>query len=312
MQNTFSPIRTASPSLSTALQFLTMHRKTGTSSPARSLVDSFTTCSGTVACFFTLARDVIPMTDGTDGRYARQVAMPGIGPAGQSRLLDAKVLVVGTGGLGSPALMYLAAAGVGTIRIVDNDVVDVSNLNRQVMHATTAVGMRKTASAVATLRAINPTITVEPVDTTFSRDTCESIARGMDYIIDASDNFDTKFLVNDTAVKLGIPCTIGGVIRWDGQLMSVLPGHGACYRCVFSSKPPDGTFQSPSELGIIGVTAGVIGTIAAAEAIKHVLGVPVEHRLVNRLLVMDLRAVDFTIVRIKPSPRCPACRPEGK
>lgn len=233
--------------------------------------------------------------------------MPGIGRAGQEKLGNAKVVVLGTGGLGSPILSYLAAAGIGTIRFIDNDVVDSSNLNRQILHGTPSIGKRKVASALASLKSLNPEIVLEPVDTNFGPGNARDLFNGMDYAIDASDNLDAKFLVNDTAVRMGIPCTVGGVIRWDGQMMSVRPAKSTCYRCVFGEKPPEGSMKSPSELGIIGVTAGILGTIAASEAIKYFLGFPDEDCLVNRMLIVDVRSLDFTHVTIKRNPCCKAC-----
>ncbi|MHA1792267.1 MAG: HesA/MoeB/ThiF family protein [Promethearchaeota archaeon] len=240
-------------------------------------------------------------------RYSRQIIMPEIGTEGQEKLANTRVAVVGTGGLGSPILLYLAAAGIGLIRFIDNDDVDLSNLNRQIIHSTSTIGTRKTESARKTLKELNPEIELDPIDDKLSIENAESVFKGMDYIIDASDNFETKFLVNDTAVKMNIPFTIGGVIRWDGQLMSVIPGKSACYRCVFSSPPEKGTMKSPKELGIIGVTAGIIGTIAAAEAIKHALSFSENERLVNKLLVADLRSWNFSPINIKKNPRCKTC-----
>nr|MDO8116558.1 HesA/MoeB/ThiF family protein [Candidatus Sigynarchaeota archaeon] len=240
-------------------------------------------------------------------RYSRQVRMPDIGEDGQEKLRRAKVVVIGTGGLGSPILMYLVAAGIGHVRFVDCDVVDISNLNRQILHTTPNVGVRKTRSALEALRALNPDITIEPVDAKFTPENAHDLLRGMDYIIDASDNFDAKFLVNDTAVHLGIPCTIGGVIRWDGQMLSVDPGRSACYRCVFGEKPSGGMMKSPSELGIIGVTAGLLGVIAASECLKYLLGFGHKDRLVNRLLMVDLHTLEFTSITLQRAPRCKAC-----
>jgi molybdopterin/thiamine biosynthesis adenylyltransferase len=240
-------------------------------------------------------------------RYARQEIMPGIGETGQRKLGKAKVVVVGTGGLGSPILSYIAAAGIGTIRFIDNDIVDLSNLNRQIIHDTPRVGRRKVESALHSLKALNPEISLEPVDAKFTQDSAKELFKGMQYAIDASDNLDTKFLVNDTAVRMGIPCTVGGVIRWDGQMMSVRPGKSTCYRCVFGEKPPEGSMKPPSELGIMGVTAGLLGTVAASEAIKYFLGFADEDCLVNRMLMVDLRSLDFTHVAVKRNPGCKAC-----
>jgi molybdopterin/thiamine biosynthesis adenylyltransferase len=249
---------------------------------------------------------MISMVNPTN-RYARQEIMPGIGEAGQQKLGKAKVVVVGTGGLGSPILSYLAAAGIGTIRFIDNDVVDMSNLNRQVIHDTSRIGRRKVDSAHRALKSLNPEITLEPVDAKLGPDNAKDMFKGMHYAIDASDNLDAKFLVNDTAVRIGIPCTVGGVIRWDGQMMSVRPGKSTCYRCVFGEKPPEGSMKASSELGIIGVAAGLLGTIAASEAIKYFLGFADEDCLVNRMLMVDMRSLDFTHVAVRRNPGCKAC-----
>jgi len=233
--------------------------------------------------------------------------MPGIGAEGQRKLGRAKIVVIGTGGLGSPILTYLAAAGIGTIRFVDNDVVDLSNLNRQIIHDTPRVGQRKVESARATLHALNPDIVLDPVDVKFTKDNAKELFKGMQYAIDASDNLDAKFLVNDAAVSAGIPCTVGGVIRWDGQLISVRPRKSTCYRCDFGEKPPEGSMKTPAELGIIGVTAGLLGIIAASEAIKYFLNFPDEDCLVNRMLMVDLRSLEFTHIAVKRNPSCTAC-----
>ena len=240
-------------------------------------------------------------------RYARQEIMPGIGAEGQRKLSKAKVVVIGTGGLGSPILSYLAAAGIGTIRFIDNDVIDLSNLNRQIIHSTPGIGLRKVDSALHALKALNPEISLEPFDVNFGPGNAKDLFKGMHYAIDASDNLDAKFLVNDTAVRLGIPCTVGGVIRWDGQMISVRPGKSTCYRCVFGEKPPEGSMKPPAELGIIGVTAGLLGTIAASEAIKYFLGFADEDCLVNRMLMVDMRSLDFTHIAVKRNPACKAC-----
>ncbi|MBN2151435.1 MAG: HesA/MoeB/ThiF family protein [Candidatus Lokiarchaeota archaeon] len=233
--------------------------------------------------------------------------MPDIGAEGQRKIGNAKVIVIGTGGLGSPILSYLAAAGIGTIRFVDNDVVDLSNLNRQVIHDTLKIGQRKVDSARSALQSLNPDITLEPVDVKFTRDNAKELFNGIQYAIDASDNLEAKFLTNDAAIEAGIPCTVGGVIRWDGQMLSVRPGRSTCYRCVFGEEPPEGSMKAPAELGIIGVTAGLLGVIAASEAIKYFLGFPDEACLVNRMLMVDVRSLDFAHVAVKRNPTCKAC-----
>ncbi|MFX0102312.1 MAG: ThiF family adenylyltransferase [Candidatus Hodarchaeota archaeon] len=247
------------------------------------------------------------MDSDEETRYSRQIVIPEIGKDGQEKLKEAKVVVIGTGGLGSPILMNLVAAGIGNVKFVDNDVVDVSNLNRQTLHSTSRIGMRKAESARKALSDLNPSVHLEPIDAMFTQENAKEVLEGAGYAIDASDNFETKFLLNDTAVELNIPCTIGGVIRWDGQLMSIQPGKTACYRCIFTDIPPPGTMKKPSELGIIGVTANVMGSIAATEAIKYFLGFSNEQRLLNRMLMMDLRTMDFTKVKISKNPRCKAC-----
>jgi molybdopterin/thiamine biosynthesis adenylyltransferase len=203
--------------------------------------------------------------------------------------------------------MNLVAAGIGDVKYVDNDVVEASNLNRQTLHATSRIGMRKTESARKALSDLNPQVRLEPVDAMFTEENARDILEGAGYAIDASDNFEAKFLLNDTAVALEIPCTVGGVIRWDGQMISVDPGKSACYRCVFSSIPPANAVKKPSELGIIGVAASVMGSLAATEAIKYFLGFPDKQRLLNRMLMMDLRTMDFTSIKVKRNQRCEAC-----
>jgi molybdopterin/thiamine biosynthesis adenylyltransferase len=240
-------------------------------------------------------------------RYARQIVMPDIGMEGQQKLAGAKVLVVGTGGLGAPILAFLVAAGIGHVRFVDNDSVSVSNLNRQILHTTSKVGARKVASAMEYLSDLNPEVNLEPIDDRLTVENAAEIFEGMQYVIDASDNFEAKYLVNDTAVAMEIPCTVGGVIRWDGQLLSVDPHRSACYRCVFDAPPPPGSMSSPAEMGVMGVTPGVVGTIAAAEAIKYFLDFPTSDRLINRMFVVDLRSVNFSVITIKQNPTCQAC-----
>lgn len=233
--------------------------------------------------------------------------MPDIGEQGQEALLGAKVLVVGTGGLGSSILSYLAAAGVGHIEFLDEDTVSVSNLNRQILHGDPDIGKKKVKSALETLNRLNPTLHYEAHEVRFTRDNGRELIKGMDYVVDASDNFETKFLVNDLCIEEKVPCTIGGVVRWDGQLLSVIPGRCACYRCVFTGVPEPGVMKPPSELGIIGVSAGLVGILMATEAIKHVLRFPNDDRLINHMLMVDLRTWNFTKVEVKRNPSCTAC-----
>jgi molybdopterin/thiamine biosynthesis adenylyltransferase len=237
-------------------------------------------------------------------RYARHIILPEVGSAGQRKLLAAKVLLIGAGGLGSPAMMYLAAAGVGTIGIVDYDVVDLSNLHRQIVHGHKNVGRPKVESAAEALRDINPDVTVVPHNEPLSSDNAMDILGRYDIVVNGSDNFPTRYLVNDACYLLGKPLVDGSLFRFEGRANVYLPGHG-CYRCLFPAPPPPGAVPSCAEAGVLGAMCGVIGTIQAVETIKLILGIG--EPLVNRLLLFDSLAMDFREVRIPRDPNCPLC-----
>ncbi|MDR7438275.1 MAG: molybdopterin-synthase adenylyltransferase MoeB [Armatimonadota bacterium] len=240
-------------------------------------------------------------------RYSRQIVLPEVGIAGQRKLLDGSVLIVGAGGLGSPAALYLAAAGVGTIGIVDGDRVDLTNLQRQILHFTHDVGRPKTQSARRTLEDINPDVRVVTYQTVLTSENALEILRPYDVIVNGSDNFPTRYLVNDACVMLGKPLVDASILRWEGQATTYLPGRG-CYRCLFPSPPPPGAVPSCAEGGIIGAVAGFLGSYQALEAIKILLGVGAT--LVNRLMLVDVLEGDIRYVRWQRNPRCPVCGDE--
>lgn len=239
-------------------------------------------------------------------RYSRQIMVPDIGGKGQIHLREARVLVIGAGGLGSPAAFYLAAAGVGTLGIVDPDKVELSNLQRQILHTTADIGRPKVESAQTKLRQLNPDVSIEAYAARFEEDNAKEIAAGYHFIVDGSDNFDTKFLVNDVAVRLGIAFSHAGIVRLQGQTMTVLPGKTACYRCVFSVPPPPEEILNCQQSGILGAVAGTLGTIQATEAVKYLVGLE-EGLLTDRLLTYDAKTMKFYSVEITRNLQCAAC-----
>lgn len=242
-------------------------------------------------------------------RYSRHLLIPEVGEAGQRRLLESKVLVVGAGGLGSPAAFYLAAAGVGTLAVVDDDVVDRSNLQRQILHTDDRVGTSKVESAAKTLKALNPEITVVPVAERLTAANAEALLREYDVVVDGSDNFSTRYLVNDTCVKLGLPNVHGSIFRFEGQVSVFWPAcpsaPGPCYRCLFAEPPPPEAAPSCAEAGVLGVLPGVVGTLEAVETIKILLGIG--EPLVGRLLVYDALRQSFMDLKVAARPDCPVC-----
>ena len=245
-------------------------------------------------------------TDDQLERYSRHLILKEIGVRGQKKLLAARVLVIGAGGLGSPAAMYLAAAGVGTIGIVDDDVVDLSNLQRQIIHGTGNVGMPKVESAAETVTSINPDVTVKPYHIRVSAGNIAELIAGYDVIVDAADNFSTKFLINDACVLAGKPYIYGGALRFEGQLMTYVPGRGPCYRCIFRDMPATGEVPSCKEAGVLGAVVGVIGSMQAVEAVKLILGVG--KPLTARLMTFDALAMTCRAVPLpEREPDCPVC-----
>lgn len=242
-------------------------------------------------------------------RYSRHLMMPEVGEAGQLKLIASKVILVGAGGLGSPAAMYLAAAGVGTLGIIDHDVVDRSNLQRQILHTDARVGTSKVASARQTLEALNPAVKVVPFEVRLSSKNAEDVLRGFDIVIDGSDNFPTRYLVNDACVKLGIPNVHGSVYRFEGQSTVFWPCYpkrrGPCYRCLYPEPPPAEFAPSCAEAGVLGVLPGVIGLLQAAETVKILLGIG--EPLVGRLICYDALRARFTELELPRDPQCCYC-----
>jgi adenylyltransferase/sulfurtransferase len=238
-------------------------------------------------------------------RYARHVLLPQVGKTGQERLSAARVLVVGAGGLGSPALMYLAAAGVGTLGVVDADVVETSNLQRQVIHSDGDVGRLKTESAVEAVARVNPSVSVVRHDLRLDSSNAMDVLRDYDVILDGTDNFPTRYLINDACVLLGKPHVWGSIYRFDGQVSVWWAEHGPCYRCVFPSPPPPGAVPSCAEGGVLGVLCAAIGSVQATETVKLLLGVG--EPLVGRLLVHDALAMTWDSLTVRKDPECPVC-----
>ncbi len=238
-------------------------------------------------------------------RYSRHILLPQVGEAGQRRLKSSRVLLVGAGGLGSPVALYLAAAGVGTIGLVDFDSVDLSNLQRQILHGSSAIGHSKLESARDRLRDINPNVHVESYATRLTSGNALEIVRGYDLIVDGTDNFATRYLINDTSVLLGIPNVYGAVHRFEGQASVFGAPNGPCYRCLFREPPPPDLVPSCAEAGVLGVVPGLVGTIQATEALKMLLGLG--ETLVGRLLTINVLTMAFRTVEIRPDPECPAC-----
>ncbi|MGH9055998.1 MAG: molybdopterin-synthase adenylyltransferase MoeB [Acidimicrobiales bacterium] len=238
-------------------------------------------------------------------RYQRHVLLPEVDVAGQLKLLESKVLLLGAGGLGSPAALYLAAAGVGTLGIIDMDVVDASNLQRQILHNGDRVGERKVDSAKKTLTALNPDVDVVTYDVRLGADNVLDIFAGYDVIVDGTDNFPTRYLVNDASLKLDIPVVHGSIFRFEGQASVYLPHQGPCYRCQVPEPPPPELAPSCSEAGVLGVLCGIIGSIQAMEAVKLLLGIG--DPLVGRLLAYDSLEETFRTFKVNRDPACPAC-----
>ena len=241
-------------------------------------------------------------------RYSRHILLPEVGGKGQKKLAKARIFVVGAGGLGSPVTLYLAAAGVGTIGLIDSDVVDLSNLQRQVLHYTPDVSRSKVLSAKEKIKALNPDVTVETHEDRFTSQNALELIRHYDVVIDGVDNFPAKFLINDACFFANKPLVHGGILRFEGRLFTIIPKKSACYRCIFKAPPPPGLVASCQEAGIIGAVAGIIGTLQATEAMKLVLGIG--RPLTDRILDFDARTTHFREVRTKRNPNCQLCGPQ--
>lgn len=243
-------------------------------------------------------------TDEERERYSRQLILPGIGSGGQARLRNSRVLIVGAGGLGSPAAMYLAAAGVGVLGILDADTVDRSNIQRQILHGSDDVGRLKTLSAGETLSGINPNVEIVLRDLLLTMDTVREAVSGYDAVLGCVDNFDARYAINAACVDLRIPNIYGSVSMFEGQA-SVFPPGGPCYRCFFRDPPPPGWSPEPGEKGILGVVPGIIGCIQATETLKTLLGIG--KTLAGRLVLLDALSMSFREIMVKKDPDCPAC-----
>ena len=240
-------------------------------------------------------------------RYSRHIIMPQVGSRGQRKLLDASVLIVGAGGLGSPIAVYLALAGVGTIGIVDFDTVDLTNLQRQILHQNDDVGRPKVQSALDTLKAYNPDVNVITHEAPLTSENAMDIIPDYDVIINGADNFPARYLVNDASYLAGKPLVDGSILLFDGQATTFIPGQG-CYRCLFPEPPPPGEVPSCAEAGVLGMLPGMVGTIQATEAVKVIIGVG--ETLTGRLLLIDALGMEFRTVKTRRNPNCPLCGDE--
>jgi len=248
------------------------------------------------------------MTDFTDEqieRYSRHIILPEVGGVGQRKMLDARVLMVGAGGLGSPAAYYLAAAGIGHLGIVDFDTVDLSNLQRQIIHSTERIGMLKTESAKKTIAALNPDVNVTTYNERINSQNIKELFEGYDYIVDGSDNFATRFLINDACVLMNKVNIHGSIFRFEGQATIFDPKNGPCYRCLYPEPPPPGLVPNCQEGGVLGVLAGIIGNIQAVETLKLVLGIG--ESLSGKLLIYDALNTEFRKLKLKRDVNCPVC-----
>jgi molybdopterin-synthase adenylyltransferase len=244
-------------------------------------------------------------TDEQIKRYSRHIILPEVGGKGQKKLLESKVFLVGAGGLGSPAAYYLAAVGVGKIGIADNDNVDLSNLQRQILHSNKDIDYSKALSAKETLEDLNPDVEVVPYTERLTSENIIGIIRDYDVILDGSDNFPTRYLVNDACVLLGKPLSHGSIFRFEGQATTIIPGKGPCYRCIFETPPPPDLVPSCQEAGVLGVLPGIIGVIQATEVIKFLLGKG--DLLIGELLLYDSLKMDFKRLKVRRNPECPVC-----
>ncbi len=238
-------------------------------------------------------------------RYSRQIILPNVGGEGQEKLLNAKVLIVGAGGLGSPCALYLAAAGVGRIGIADPDRVEINNLQRQILHNTHDIGRPKNKSAEERIISLNPDVEVIAYQLRLTSENILDIIKDYDIVIDGSDNFPTRYLVNDACVLSNKPLFYGAIFRFEGQAMTIIPQNGPCYRCLFPEPPPPGLVPSCQEAGILGVVAGIIGTIQTNEAMKYILGIG--DLLTGKLLVFDALESSFRQVKVPKDAKCPVC-----
>ena len=248
---------------------------------------------------------MIEFTDEQIERYSRHIILPEVGGSGQQKMLDARVLLLGAGGLGSPAAYYLAAAGIGNLGIVDFDKVDLSNLQRQIIHSTERIGMLKTESAKKTIQALNPDVNVTLYNEKMDSNNIMSLIKDYDYVVDGSDNFPTRYLVNDACVMKNKTLIHGSIYRFEGQVTVFKPGDGPCYRCLYPEPPPPGMVPNCQEGGVLGVLAGVIGNLQVVEVLKLILGIG--KPLVGKLLIYDALNTEFRSLRLRRDANCPIC-----
>ena len=248
---------------------------------------------------------MIEFTDEQIERYSRHIILPEVGGSGQQKMLEARVLLLGAGGLGSPSAYYLAAAGIGNLGIVDFDQVDLSNLQRQIIHSTERIGMLKTESAKKTIQALNPDVNVTLYNEKMDSSNIMSLIKDYDYVVDGSDNFPTRYLVNDACVMKNKTLIHGSIYRFEGQVTVFKPGDGPCYRCLYPEPPPPGMVPNCQEGGVLGVLAGVIGNLQVVEVLKLILGIG--KPLVGKLLIYDALNTEFRNLRLRKDTNCPIC-----
>jgi molybdopterin/thiamine biosynthesis adenylyltransferase len=248
---------------------------------------------------------MIDFTEEQLERYSRHILLKDIGVEGQEKILNSKVMVIGAGGLGSPIALYLAAAGIGTLGIADGDKVDLSNLQRQIIHFTKDIKTPKVKSAEEKINLLNPDVKVNTIQEFVFSDNIRDIIRGYDFVVDGTDNFAAKFLINDACILEKIPYSHGGILRFTGQTMTILPGVSACYRCIFSAPPPKNAVPTCSQAGVLGAIAGILGTIQAAEVLKFVTGAGT--LLTDTLLTFDALTMNFRNVKLKHQKKCAVC-----
>ncbi len=238
-------------------------------------------------------------------RYSRHIILPEVGGKGQAKIANAKVIIIGAGGLGCPVGYYLTAAGVGTIALIDNDNVEMSNLQRQIAHSVHTIGMPKVESAEKTFKALNPDVNIVPLQIRISKDNIIDLIKDYDVVVDGSDNFPTRYLVNDACVMARKPLSSGAILRFEGQVTTIIPGDGHCYRCLFEEPPPPGLVPSCQEAGVLGVLPGVVGGLQATEVLKLILGKG--EPLKGSLLIYDALKTTFRKVKVSRNPTCPVC-----
>jgi molybdopterin/thiamine biosynthesis adenylyltransferase len=247
----------------------------------------------------------VDFTDEQVLRYSRHIILPEVGGKGQTKIAEAKVFIIGAGGLGCPVGYYLTAAGVGTIAMIDNDTVEISNLQRQIAHSMNTLGMPKVESAKKTFEALNPDVNIVALRKRISKDDILDLISAYDVVVDGSDNFPTRYLVNDACVMAGKPLVSGAILRFEGQVTTIMPGEGPCYRCLFEEPPPPGLVPSCQEAGVLGVLPGVIGGLQATEVLKLILGKG--DVLKGELLIYNALKTTFRKVKIPKNPSCPLC-----